>query len=149
MLGHRAYTEQVHWAARSATGANESFMINEHYEALGLVGGGGLGLDHEAPLKSEGIEPTPSRSTGRRAAPREPMRELYVILFNYAPPPLRPRGAHATGGGISDFRFQISDFRFQISDPNTRQTDFCGRFQISDFRSPKAQWQKYRRETEF
>ena len=51
MLGHRAYTEQVHWAARSATGANESFMINEHYEALGLVGDGGLGLGYEPPCE--------------------------------------------------------------------------------------------------
>ena len=87
-----------------------------------------------SPPESKGIEPSSSWSTGRRAAPREPMRELYVILFNYAPPPLRPRGAHATGGGISDFRFQNSDFRFQISDPNTRQTDFSFLREISDVR---------------
>ena len=41
---------------------------------------------------------------------------------------------------ISDFRFQISDFRFQIPTPGRlgRETDFFGRFQISDLRSPRG-----------
>ena len=40
----------------------------------------------------------------------------------------------------SDFRFQISDFRFQIPTPGRlgRETDFFGRFQISDLRSPRG-----------